>query len=370
MAEICSPKFETLTQVVKSLLIREGDVIGLNFRRYYEIAKDVYRELNLYAIRISKRYLIEVDKNTNSIQVPPDLILISSVSIIDECGQIIPLILNKNLTNDIIDINLDKDCTCQCGCNDELCGQLKNYEVVYTSITAPVPGGGTMAFNCFSRKTIYPNGDYYREWNMPVTIYENGVLASTILQDYKEFICKLEIKPCGCVVDNACNRDMLSDCCGSGYLVTECGCKCCPDDFPNETYGMSTLGDTISFNSRANFTHVLVRGFTDNSNGEIMVPLVAKTAILRGVKFEQLTYEKGSGYTAMAIQRQLIQFERLYKEERKRLFRLLNRWSLKEFYESVIPTRRYPHTNRPWVPFMFFPVNDAGNIGSCSRSNR
>jgi hypothetical protein len=361
MAEICSPKLETLTNVIKSLLIREGDIIGQNFRKYYEIAKDVYRDLNLYAVRTSKRYLIEIDPNTNSVAVPNDLILISSVSIIDNCGQIVPLILNRNLSDEYIDINLDKDCDCTCNCKDQLCGLLKNYEVVYTDQAAPMPDGSIQVFRLFSRKTIYPNGDYYREWNEPVALYEDGVHTQTVLTEYKEFICKLIVKPCGCVKDCAENRQNLSDCCGTGYLVTECGCNCCPPDFPCETYGMTQMGDRIYFNSNADFTHVLVRGFVDNdinSNNEIMIPLVAKTALLRGIKFEQLTYEKGLGYTAMAIQRQLLQFERLFKEERKRLFRLLNRWSLKEFYETVVPVRRYPHTVRR-IPYnMFFPANN------------
>lgn len=344
----CQSNLESLTDMVKSLLIREGDTLGVRFRQYYEIAKDVYRDLNLYAIRYSKRFLIEVDKKTNSIRLPSDLLLLSSVSVIDECGQLIPLILNKNLTGEIIDINLNKDCDCQCNCKDELCGQLKNYEVVYTTISAPQPNGTMLSYNCYSRKTIYPNGDYYREWNEPVVRFEGDVHVATVLEEKTEFICKLDVKECGCVRDIPANREMLNQCCGGQYLVTECGCKGCAPDFPNQTYGYEQLGDTIYFNSHFCSTHVLIRYFPGGDKGEIMVPIVAKTAILRGIKFEILPYEKGSGYTAMANQRKLLQFERLYKEERKRLFRLLNRFSYRAFYENVVPVRYYPHSPSTW----------------------
>jgi hypothetical protein len=368
MQEVCNAKLESLTNMIKSLLIREGDTAGLNFRRYYEIGKDVFRDLNLTAIRMSKRYLIEIDPHTNSAQLPNDLLLISSVSKIDDCGNVIPLLLNKNLSRDIIDINLDKDCDCECSCKGELCGQLKNYEVVYTSIQAPMPIGPPQTFNCFSRKVIYPNGDYYREWNEPVVIYDGDVHTATQLEERKELICKLETKPCGCVKDCKANRSMLSDCCGPSYLVTECGRRCCPPEFPNETYGMEQMGNVLYFNSRASFTHVLVRGFVNNEEGEIMIPKVAKTALLRGIKFEQLQYEKGTGYTAMAIQRQLSQFNLLYRDERNRLFRLLNRFSLKQFYEDVIPVRRYPQEGNRWSGHSFLPINiNHRNNGTCSK---
>jgi hypothetical protein len=359
-AEICQANVESLSDIIKSLLIREGDFLGVHFRQYYEIGKDVYRDLNLYSIRYSKRFLIEVDKNTNSITLPDDLLLLSSVSVIDHCGQLIPLILNKNLTGEIIDINLNKDCDCKCNCKAELCGQLKHYEVVYTTISAPQPGGGTMSYNCYSRKTIYPNGDYYRQWNEPVAIYEAGVLTATELQEKTEFICKLEVKPCGCVEDNAANRAILNSCCGGQYLVTECcSNKGCPYEFPDQTYGYQQGDNRIYFNSNFTYTHALIRYYPGNNNNEIMIPIVAKTAMLRGIKFELLPYEKGSGYTAMANQRKLVQFERLYKEERKRLFRLLNRFSLKAFYDSIIPTRPYPRSPNLWPaggPF-FIPPN-------------
>lgn len=366
-SEICQSNLEPLTKMIKSLLIREGDILGVRFRQYYEIGKDVFRDLNLYSIRISKRFLIEVDKNTNSILLPNDLLLLSSVSVIDDCGQIIPLILNRNLTGELIDINLDKNCDCTCNCRAELCGTLKNYEVIYTSITAPIPGGQTQIFNCYSRKTIYPNGDYYRQWNEPVTIFEEGVLITTELQEKTEFICHLDVKPCGCVEDTPKNRQTLASCCGGQYLVTECGKNCCPAEFPDQTYGYEQFSNRIYFNSKFTFTHALIRYFPGADREEIMVPVVAKTAMLRGIMFELLPYQKGSGYTAMANQRKLMQFERLYKEEKKRLFRLLNRFSLRAFYDSVIPVRIYPNAGVNMWPVGpgFVPPNNVTN--RCSR---
>ena len=332
----CMVAREPLTKMIKSLLIRENDVLGEKFRQYLEIGKDVYRDLNLYAIREAKRYWIEVDKQLNAITLPDNVLLWSSVSIVDDCGQIRPLIMNKNLTGEIIELGLAKDCACQCGCQSALCVQLNHYEVITKDVTAPMPNGSFQVFTTTEKKTIYPNGDLLLQYTEPVVIYgADGVHTATELQDKEKFICHLQVKACGCVEDCPENRQLLRACCGDGFLDNECGCQCCPPTAFNQTYGYEQFDNKICFDSNFQYTHVLLRYYAESATADIMVPLVAKTAMLRGIKFESLQYEKGTGYTAMAIQRQLLQFERLYDSEKRKLFRLLNRFSLAQFYTTV-----------------------------------
>jgi len=331
-----------VSDIVKSLLIREGDVLGQHFRQYLEVAKDVYRDLNLYAIRETRRYMIEVNKKTNSIKLPKDCLMWSSIQVPDECGQLLPLLQNTNLTGDIVDLNLANDCGCQCNCQSELCGSLKHYEVIHKTIMAPMPNGEQQGFECMERKTIYPNGDYYLEWTEPVVKYDGDQHVATELESKTEFICRLEVEACGCVKDCPANREMITGSCGAGFFPYECGCPSCPPVMPNATYGYEEFGDTICFDSAFCYDYVLLRYYVEQKGSSFMVPIIAKTAMIRGIMFEMLPYQPGSGYTALALQRRQVQFERLYKEERKRLFRLINRFSLKNFYERTLGQRRMP----------------------------
>lgn len=330
---------ETLTEMIKSLCIREDDVRLAKFRKYYEIGKDVYRELNLYSIRWTKRYLIEVDRKTRSVKLPPETLMISSISVVDDCGKIIPLILNNNIHEDFVDISQAHSCGCDCGCENELCGMVKNYEVVLGNMSAPMPNGNMQVFDTYSRKIIYPNGDYFHEYSVPVTTYEDGVLISTELQEKKEFICKLETEVCGCVKNNTSNKSLLDSACGPNDFHTDCGSKLCVPKV-DDTYGMEMDGDRINFDSSFPYSHILVRIYLNEKGGEIRVPLVAKKALIYGIKEEENPFEKATGYSALAQQRRQTVFTVKYEKEKKRLFRLLNRLSLKTILRNLIPARK------------------------------
>lgn len=337
--DICSSQMVPLSEIVKSLLIRENDVLGTQYLRYYEFAKDIYRDLNLTAIRYTKRYEIDVDPKCRCIELPRDFLLMSSLCIRDECGELVQLLLNSNITGPIIQKELPHDCDCECNCTDALCGTLKHYEVIYKDVEAPMPGGNIGVFQTFSRKTVYPNGDYYLEYNEPVVQYSDGMHVATVLEDKTDFICKLEVASCGCVKDNPKNREILSACCGASLYNVECGrCLCNPTDCLS--YGAQNLGDRIYFDSNFNHKSVILRYFPEPGSGDFMVPLLAKTAIIYGIKKELFPYDMGVGYRALAAQRQQLRFDRMYDTERKRLFRMINRFSLKQFYATIFPPGR------------------------------
>jgi len=331
---------ESLAEVVQSILDRVDDYRGVGFRKYFSIAKDVYRDLNLMSIRWTKRYLMEVDKQTNSIKLPSDFLLLSSISIVDENGRIIPLDINNNITEDFVDVSAGRHCGCKCGCNNELCGQVKNYEVVYGKVSAPMPNGTMQQFDTYSRKTIYPNGDYYHEYSIPVTEYADGEIVSTTLQEKKEFICKLETEECGCVKNCQPNIDKLNECCGPNLFAVECGCdltKYCSSPL---TYGYENFSDRITFDSEFKYDHVLLRYYVNSNGGDIRVPVIARMGIIYGVMLQGIPFEKVTGYSALAQQRRQIQFERLYEAEKINIFRILNRLSLKKFLGTISPKRR------------------------------
>jgi hypothetical protein len=237
-----------------------------------------------------------------------------------------------------VDINLAKDCSCTCGCADELCGALKNYEVINKTVVVPTPDGGDESFEVYSRKTIYPNGDYFLEYNEPVAQYMNGVHINNELQERKELICKLDTKECGCVKNTEKNKKVLSECCGADFLSVECNhCKPVPG---TDTYGMKEMERHIYFNSEFEYSHILLRYYPDVKGKDLMVPTVARKAMMYGIKADLIPFEPQVRYSYASQDRRGRDFENKYKEAKKKLLRLLNRYSLPEFYAVILPPRR------------------------------
>lgn len=320
----------SIEDVVKGILQREGDTTGMNYLKYLSVAKDVYRELNLHAVRQTKRAWVEVDKKTNTIKLPKDYMFFSSVSVEDECGRLIPLVINNNLKYDIIDISQDKDCHCECGCNSASCGGIKNYEVISGMQVAKLPDGSDMAFATMTRKKVNKDGSMVVEKTFPKAIYENGVWTKTELVTEEEFICKLEVKDCGCVKENEKNNQVINACCGASFFSVECGGTSCKTSPQSLTYNVSEGGDRIIFPSSFHYAKVLLRYFYDAPLKELRVPIIAKRAMMFGVKFEISNFDKKESMN------RIMNFKRNYTNEMTKVRGLLNRYNLKGFYDYVL----------------------------------
>lgn len=319
-----------LEDVVKGILKREGDSIGANYLKYMSVAKDVYRDLNLHVIRYTKRYWVSVDKKTNSIKLPDGYLFFSSVSIEDECGKLVPLVINSNLKSDIIDITQDKNCHCECGCNSSICGNIKNYESTTEMVLAKMPNGSDASFAAITRKKINSDGSMVIERRFPKAIYEDSVWVDTRIVAEEEFLCKVEVKDCGCVIENNSNREKITACCGTD-IESDCGCTY---KGGSNTYSFNEESTRIIFPSSFDHSRVLLRCFIDLPLKEIQVPIVAKKAIMYGIKAELMPWDKREGLGRS------INFSKLLNNEKRMLRELFNRFSLKEFYDYTLGNKK------------------------------
>lgn len=286
-----SGQFITVDEAINSLLSREKDIAGVNKLHYKELSKDVFNLMNLSAIKQTKRILYTIDPVLHTITFPEEYWAFSTISAINHHHKIEPLVVNTDLTDDIVDLGLDKNCESDCGCTDALCNYSKHFETITEEVTAIMQDNTIGNFTKIIRKFINKDGSTYMEVTEPVAVYDNGTHTATTLQTTKTFLCKLQTKAtCGCVIDNEFNRDTWAKM-GSSLAVhgredimTEFGKPSC-DYFPQtNTYNITEDGRRIVFPPDFPHKKVLVRMYVTNKTKDILIPYVAKESFLSGIK--------------------------------------------------------------------------------------
>lgn len=326
---------ETPDEILKSLAAREGDITGMNFMKYRSVVMDVWRDLKLYAIKYTKRAFFQVDKKTNSIIMPDDFLFRSSISVLDECNKIQILSINQEVSDDIIDISLDHDCHCECGCKSDLCGQIKSYEAIVEDTQELMPDDTYQTFTSVTRKRMDAGGRFVVEKTFPVRVYSDGEWTGVELKTEIEELCYLDTNPCGCVKPTKENECKVNDCCNADIFKTECGSYLCPT--PGAlAYNISEEGNRIVFPSTFNYDKALVRYYAEDKMSEIRVPLIAKKAFIHGVKSFIMPFDDGQPLWRIRL------FDKYYTDSKADLFTLLNRFSMKELKQVLSPKRIMP----------------------------
>jgi hypothetical protein len=326
---------ESPDEIIKSLLRREGDTAGINFLKYRSVVLDLWRDMNLHTVKFVKRYLIGVNKNTNSLDLPEEFLFPSSFSVLDECNKFQSMTVNNHLHDDIVDISADKNCHCECGCKGTLCGQIKTYESIIEETQELMPDDTTKTFTSVTRKRTDADGKFYIERTMPVRIYEDGDWVDVVLKTESEELCQLEVSDCGCVKDTKDNECKVNAHCNANTFAEECGLTFCNPQSKLQ-FNYSEQGNRIVMPSNFDYDKVMVRCFVELPITELRVPLVAKKAFMIGLKSYTLPYDKNEP------QWRIRDFERRFIDANAELYSLLNRYSLKQVMQVLNPHRVMP----------------------------
>lgn len=331
MEDYNSGQFITADDAINSLLSREGDIAGVKKLVYKGLAKDVYMDLNLSAIKRSKRVLLTIDPHLRSISLPDDCFHFSTLIGITHYGRMVPLVYNANITDDIVDQGLDTKC--ECGCTDVLCNYQKHYETIEETVSALMPNDTYQDFTKIIRKFISDDGSVYMEVTEPVAKYEAGEHISTELVTTKTSLCKLEVEPCGCIKATDHNKKhwakFASSC--TAELVDnmwfEWGCPD-PGYFPASlTYNMSDDRTRIIFPSHFSFKKILVRYYVTESTKNILIASIAKEAFICGVKKMAVKYDK------LASRSLKLEWADNYNKALTKMTARMSACMLHEFYE-------------------------------------
>lgn len=327
---------ESPDEIIKSLLILEGDSLGVNYQKYRSVVLDLWRDMNLHTVKLTKRVVLTVDKRTNTVTRPEDFLFHSSLSVIDECNKLRTLSVNQHLTGDFIDISKDRSCHCECGCHSDLCGLIKNYEAITEDTEELMPDDSTQTFTSITRKTVTAEGKLVIRRTFPVRIYEDGEWTGVELKTEEEELCQVEVDKCGCVKNTEENICKVNECSSADSFAVECGDAVFCESGNGLSYNYEEDGRRINLPSDFAYDKVIQRYFYEPNVKDLRIPLVAKRTFMTGIKAFTLPFEeKQSG-------RRVNEFERRYEGMKDKLFTLLNRFSFKEVNQVLNPHRRMP----------------------------
>lgn len=322
---------ESPDEIITALCGRKGDVGGHLEMKYRGVVLDVYRDLNLYTLKYAVRQLLPVDRKTNSIIVPDKYMFFSSLSFIDECNMINTIAVNNNLTDDIIDMSLNKDCECECQCKNDLCGQIKYYEPIIEDSEELMPDSTYKTFTSITRKKLMPGGKLVIERTFPVAKFgADNEFTDVTLETEIEELCQLEVASCGCVKDTPDNCKKLNECCNATTFATDCGCTSCA--IPSgKSFNFNEEGNRIVLPSEFPYSKALLRFYIEADVKNMRIPTISKETFIYGLEAFTLPFDDSQPRWRIK------DFEDGYSARKAKNFTLLNRFSMKQFKQVTSP---------------------------------
>lgn len=355
------PRFDPIMDVCDSLCLRSGDIARRNKGLYLDCASDVYLDLNLTTVKMTKREFFHINKRTHSVDLPCNNLGVFSASVMDHKGVFWPVWLNDSIHHDIIDVSAQKDCACENKCGYSLCNIIKGYESVVTTQSDFLPNGSPISFTCISRKAVDKNGFLYTETQYPERVYTNGVWTNTILQTEHKKLCKVEIDERGCICDTPDNERNIFDACGlkntdgipfggnaesfngnqnintwryfaSSELTwfgIQCGSFHGRGGFQN-IYNIEEGQNKLIFPPHFPFDKVLLRWYYDVDLKDMQIPIVAKQTFMNGLQcFANEHNEKKQGMANISCQK--------YSKQKFGLLLELNKFTMDEMRMILTP---------------------------------
>lgn len=374
-------RFESIESVVDSLLLRSGDISRRKKGLFLDVAQDVWNDLNETTLRVAKRVLIpvrkefQVNKRTNSIDMPCNLNRLASVNVVDECGTIHPVYRNLSLHDDIISVPPEKNCACEHNCGYKLCNTIKGYVAVQTTQSDVLPNGNPITANCISRIAVGKNGVVYKENQFLERVYTDGIWTNTIVQTESIQLCECETDDHGCLCDTEENINRVCASCGirnfedniaprnktecvggtamcppnpncnewtyycdnkMDWFTVQCGCehRGIGRDFHN-IYNIGENGKRLIFPHDFGFEKALVRFYEDISLENLVIPYIAKETFMTGILW--FAYEHNPEMAQMAQM-----YGQQYSRQKWGLFTELNRMRIAELGNTIAGKSHVP----------------------------
>lgn len=342
--------FLTVEECIELRLLGNNDLLQRDRMKLLKFAKYVYDDLKLNVIKQPKRQFIEINKRTNTIDLPCEYTMLSSVSIRHN-GIFYPVWRNPNITEEIVDVLAVKDCGCENNCHHQVCNTIKNYEAITEVMTDKLPNGQSISFNCVSRKVIDGAGNLTEQKQYPQRVYTSGIWTDTVLYTENIRLCKLELDEKGCACDSQHNISAVCGTCDSGipfggdaenppskdvntwkyfcstnmdFFGVQCGKEIgCLSQF-NNIYNISEDGNRLIFPSNFGFDKVLVRFYETTKTSEIKIPVISVDAFIAGLMWWAVRFDDTKQQLAM-------KYENDYTKMKWGLFGVLNRKTIAEW---------------------------------------
>jgi len=362
-------RFTHINEVVKLPMLGDSDYLMRSKGRFLTWSKLVWQDMELSTIKTPRRQLFEINKRTNTIDLPCGFTQLCSVNIIDKNGLFYPVYRNDRLHDDITEVAAADDCACEYKCGYKMCNTIKGYEAVVSTKCDKTPAGADIEFECVDRKAIDDNGFLYEQTQYPLRVYMSGVWTETVLHTENKKLCKVEVDEHGCCCDTEENINAICNACGiSGdYTPPVGGTASCPPDkndktwiyycnskadwfgvqcgnYPsglssecNNIYNISELGNRLIFPHNFGYDKVMVRYYVDVNLSELQIPTIAVDTFVMGLLWFDNKYSTNLKKRALANG-----FGNDYARMKFGLLRELNKYRIAELGKIFTPPRIIP----------------------------
>lgn len=340
--------------LIKDLCLMNEDFSLSKAAIYASHLKTVINELRIDVTQKTKIAKFAINKNTNSIGVPNDCLLLHAIGYEDDCGVVQPLWYNTKIPQEIL-FEGGRGCSCQtCGEEHTYCSVIDTVDTTEEDIEI-----GRATYTKTTKTITTKDGSVIRRITQPVIVATRGgsrggeIVESVQMQTTEEELCKLELLPCGCVKSTESNSENIEKYdFGCWNFNTNCGTY---NKFQKKEYGytIDITGENIILDISYPYDYVVLR-YTSaiNSMNEFKIPVIAAPAVRTGIMYY---YHQMNPTSSMAMKQVGgVAYQSYYAEKMKLGKRLRPTFFQKALAAMGIPQsnecdNRFEYYNRSWV---------------------
>jgi hypothetical protein len=201
----------TIVEVVESYCLRTFNDKRKYFMNYLAFAKEVWDEVFLHTLWAYKSVWVSVRKGSPHpfFELPKDIGFLIGI-FYESCGQLVEVSRNPHAS--VVAKPTVKSCGCDAECNcGDLCSSVNYFSMSEKEIEID---GDTYTERTWLESCA--NGDLL-EWKETPTkrFYDQtGDEYDIITTKSQRWICKVDVKPCGCLEDTPKNTELVTTLCG------------------------------------------------------------------------------------------------------------------------------------------------------------
>lgn len=348
----------TISEATDLYLMHRGIEKKKYFSRYLTIGKYVWQDIfqkTLWVVN-STWLPMKAGEPYNYVELPSKAQTLFSVGVVDECNLIQPLFYNSQLN--VLPIPTEKKCGCRdCDCAGT-CQDVNSLQVT-TKLLFSILGtdyyektwieycknGDVIEWSEIPTKKynsiVGDGGDFNDDYNNDYSIgYPPFSDYEIVTVKTQKKICKLDVLPCGCPINNEENSRLLLTCCGL-FMDTRCQRKHCDqfsENINNNHLGevkLSDCGTKIFYKPSRKWKfatdikypkYLLVNYQTDGQTlgQEIQIPTYALMCYWAGLDYRSKKFNDKYGYNEKKVS------EYAYNDEKANVISYLNPISLIE----------------------------------------
>lgn len=323
----------TADYIVAEVMGDTYDDAGVIKEKYYRWLFRIWTQLNLWLIRSPRTVLLPIASGTKTMMLPPDYQDFIFIGFDDDCGNRLPIAINRNLAPAM---GLEGVEVC------ETCGQpdLSSLKVETLNETVIIDG---QPYPKTTSRLIQSDGSYIQEVTEPVAEFfeiSAGSLSGVTQQTRRSVVCALDKSCQDCVPATPDNLQMLANC-----GCTDAICSCCPKDgLPYEVkpsnvhYNLFEQEGFIQFNRNCCLSHAILKYVTTGKciEGVYYFPLATMETLIAGTYYKSIEKKKNIAQVEKDRAR------RAYSGERKELLRNYTRLSYQEWLDIIDTIPRIP----------------------------